>query len=186
MDKINASDPIELVDNILQTARNNIETYWKYEFPDGKLPDRISFLLSEVSKEYRKLLSRAKKDKEMLNIKDEDETRRIKEDKMGIEPETYERLAHLCKPKKIETEAEYKCNMLMIDLLAGHELNEDQVRYLAEISEYIEKYEKIHYSIGGDEEKRKIKPLLRSLIMVLLGLSFGIIISRLILIYCNN
>jgi hypothetical protein len=73
---------------------------------------------------------------------------------MGIEPETYPRLAHLCKPKPIETEAELRCNLLMVDLLAGHELNEDQERYLEEISVNIEKYEDIHYPIVEEEDKK--------------------------------
>ena len=48
------------VDDILFDVQEELGKKWKEEFPDGKLPDRIGYLLSGLRREYHQLLDRAK------------------------------------------------------------------------------------------------------------------------------
>ena len=50
---------LAIVDNILFDVQDSLKAEWKKSFPKGMLPDRVGFLLSEVRREYRKLLAEA-------------------------------------------------------------------------------------------------------------------------------
>lgn len=52
------------VDDALFDAQERLSAEWKKSFPNGKLPDRIGYLLSQVRKEYFVLLIQTNRSKE--------------------------------------------------------------------------------------------------------------------------
>lgn len=76
-------------------------------------------------------------------------------------PRTYAELVRLFMPRPLHDEVDYRNALLMLDAMAGFEMNADQEDYFDAIATFVEKYESERHAIGGS----KITPvqLIRSL-----------------------
>lgn len=70
-------------------------------------------------------------------------------------PRTYAGLARQFMPRPLRSKLEYNSAVLMIDRLAGFDLNPDQSDYLEAISLFVSQYEDQHYPI----QSPRMKPL---------------------------
>lgn len=60
-------------------------------------------------------------------------------------PKTYEALCRLHLPRTLHDKMDLETVTSIMDLMAGHALNDDQADYLETLAELVEAYESIHY-----------------------------------------
>jgi HTH-type transcriptional regulator/antitoxin HigA len=74
---------------------------------------------------------------------------------------TYAELVALFMPRPLHDEVDYRNALVVLDAMAGFEMNDDQEDYFDAIATFVEKYEAEHYDLGAT----KMTPvqLLRSL-----------------------
>ena len=70
-------------------------------------------------------------------------------------PADYARLLTMFMPKAIHDEVDYENTVEVIDIMAGHDLNDDQELYLDTLSTLVEAYEESHHEV----KSRRLTPL---------------------------
>ncbi len=76
-------------------------------------------------------------------------------------PESYTELVGLFMPRPLHDEVDYRNALVMLDAMAGFEMNADQEDYFEAVSTFVEKYESEHHAVL-DAEMTPVE-LLRSL-----------------------
>jgi HTH-type transcriptional regulator/antitoxin HigA len=64
-------------------------------------------------------------------------------------PESYAELVGLFMPRPLHDDVDYRNALVVLDAMAGFEMNGDQEDYFDAIATFVEKYEAEHHAIGG-------------------------------------
>lgn len=75
-------------------------------------------------------------------------------------PKSYEELCQIYLPRTIHDNVDLKNTIEIVDILAGHKLNQDQEDYLETLSELIEAYESEHHPLPKSSGLGSLKFLL--------------------------
>ena len=62
-------------------------------------------------------------------------------------PESYTELVGLFMPRPLHDEVDYRNALVMLDAMAGFEMNADQEDYFEAVSTFVEKYESEHHAV---------------------------------------